>query len=121
MSITLQVVSVTTEELPNQMSSGKFFFSSNTFRAKESYRPTSTPPPCSQPLYRSSCLSSVMLTPRWDRSSVSRAGQKVTASPFPLGEAEIIQQNSMTTGGREKEASGGSRGLQVGDYQMETN
>lgn len=42
------------------------FFSSNTFRAKESCRPTSTPPPFSQPLYRWSCLSSVMLTQSWD-------------------------------------------------------
>lgn len=46
--------------------------------------------------------------------------RKLSVSPFPLGEAEI-QWNSMTTGGREKEASGGSPGLQVGDYQMETN
>lgn len=43
------------------------FFSSNTFHVKESYRQTSTPPLFSQPLYRWSCLSVVMLTQSWDR------------------------------------------------------
>lgn len=68
--INLWVISIATEDLPNQVSSGNFFLSSNTLRAKKSYRPTSTAPPPpshSQTLCWSGCLSSAVVTQCWDK------------------------------------------------------